>query len=360
MREAAGAALATGVDQFVSAFTLRRSKRSRAQSRTERLDHGERIAALETLAERHRAPRFETTPDVFFGRAGEAGPWLRAPVRQLRRGGRVVDVHWESGYEPLAEEQDVLAKLSSVKENAFAHARLYLHPTPRPTAILVHGYLGGAYPVEERAWPVRWLFDQLGLDLALVVLPYHGPRRGGRRPLLPASDPRITLEGFRQAVWDIISLRRALSARGAPAVGIMGMSLGGYTTSLALTADADLAFGVPFIPLASIADFAREGGRLTGTPAEQDAQHLAIERAHAPVSPFSRRPLVAPEAIHVVAARSDRITPPSHARRLAHHFDADMTTFYGGHLLQLGRRDAFRAIAKKLASRGLLSRPPAP
>lgn len=353
MRELAGSTLASSVDRFFANVALGRSQRSRARSRAESLGHGARMDALTRLAERHRAERFVQPPEELFGRAGRAGTWSRTPVRAVR-GGRVVDVRWRSGYEPLAEEPEVLERLASVPDNGWAHARLILHAEPRPTAILVHGYLGGSYAVEERAWPIRWLFERLGLDLAIPVLPFHGPRKAGARPMFPASDPRVNVEGFRQAVWDLVELRRGLAERGAPAVGMMGMSLGGYTTALALTADEGLAFGVPFIPLASIADFAREAGRLVGTPAEQAAQHAALEAAHAPVSPLSRRPLVESAAIRVVAARADRITPLSHARRLAEHFGAELTTFYGGHLLQLGRGEGFRDVARMLRARGLL------
>ncbi len=345
--------LASGVDRLFASVALGRSRRSRARSRAESLGHDERMDALARLIERHAAPRFTAPPEELFGRAGEAGAWLRTPVRAIR-GGTVVDVRWRSGYRPLAEEPDVLARWERDPANAWAHARLFLHPEPRPTALLIHGYLGGSYAVEERAWPVRWMFERLGLDLAIPVLPFHGPRRSGGRPMFPSSDPRLNVEGFRQAIWDLVSLRRALAACGAPAVGITGMSLGGYTTALALTADPAFAFGAPFIPLASIADFARDGGRLVGDSGEQDAQHAALEAAHAPVSPLLRRPLVPGDAVRVVAARADRITPVRHAERLAAHFDAELTTFEGGHLLQLGRAEGFRDIARLLRARGLL------
>ncbi len=355
MREAAASRLASGVDRFFASVALGRSKRSRARSRAESLGHAERMEALARLAERHAGPRFTAPPEELFGAAGTAGPWLRRPVRTLR-GGSVVDVRWRSGYRPLADEPEVLERLARHPDNDWGHARLYLHARPRPALILIHGYLGGSYAVEERAWPVRWMFERLGLDLAIPVLPFHGPRQVGRRPMFPASDPRVNVEGFRQAVWDLITLRRELTARGAPAVGIAGMSLGGYTTALTLTADPGFAFGVPFIPLASIADFARDGGRLVGAPEEMEAQHAALEAAHAPVSPLSRRPLVGGEAVRVVAARSDRITPVRHAERLAEHFDAALTTFEGGHLLQLGRADGFREIARLARARGLIER----
>lgn len=47
----------------------------------------------------------------------------------------------------------------------------------------------------------------------------------------------------------------------------MGMSLGGYSTSLLATVEPRLAFAVPIIPLASVADFALEQGQLGAAPA---------------------------------------------------------------------------------------------
>lgn len=354
MKALATSALASGFDRLVARVALSRSPRSRAASTSESLDHYARMERLEALRRRHENPAWTAPPHELFGQAGEAGQWERLRTRKID-GGEVVDVRWRSGYRPLADEPEVLTRLERRPDNDWAHARLWLHGEPRPTAMLLHGYLGGSYPVEERAWPVRWMFERLGLDLALPVLPHHGPRgKRGRRPLLPASDPRLTVEGFRQAAWDLLSLRRALTERGSPAVGVMGMSLGGYTTALALTADPELAFGVPFIPLASIADYARDGGRLVGLPSQQREQHEALERALAPVSPVHREPLIDPDAVLVVAGRADRITPPSHARRLAEHFDAPLHVFDGGHLLQIGRADAFREVARLLRRRELL------
>ena len=345
-----GARLASGVDQLVHSYALTGRKRRRTE---EALDHAQRVEALAALAERHRQPRFSAPPSIFFGDAGEPGPWLRTPVRSIS-GGRVVDVRWRSGYRPLADEAEVLSRLAREPDNEFGHARLWLHRRPRPAAILIHGYMGGPYSIEERAWPLRWMFERVGLDLALLVLPFHGPRKARRLPLFPHADPRVNLEAFRQAVHDVIALRRALTERGAPAVGVLGMSLGGYTTALSLTADPELAFGVPFIPLASIADFAREGGSLVGSAEQRAAQHTGIEQAHAPVSPLARPLLGDPARVRVVGGRADRITPLSHAERLAEHFGAELQTFHGGHLVQLGRGAAFRDVARMLRDRGLL------
>jgi len=313
------------------------------------------MEALEAIGVLHAEAPFDAPPEVFFGSAGVRGAWEEQHVRALP-GGRVIDVRWRSGYSPAAADPEVRRRYLAPPANEWAAARLWLHADrPRPTAILIHGYLGGSYRVEERAWPVRWMFERLGLDLAIPVLPFHGARGArGKRPLFPSSDPRINVEGFRQAIWDLISLRRALMERGAEAVGAMGMSLGGYTTALAMTADRELAFGVPMIPLASIADFARDAGRLVGSEDEQRAQHAALEQAHWPVSPFARPVCVDRSRLLILAGEADRITPASHAERLAAHFGAPVRVFPGGHLLQFGRAEGFREVARMLRDLELL------
>src|SRR5690606_2621728 len=139
--------------------------------------------------------------------------------------------------------------------NRVATARVFLHREPRPVAILVHGYLGGQFSVEQRVFPVEWLL-RIGLDVALFVLPFHGMRGDPERraaPPFPGSDPRMTNEGFRQAMADFRDLVHWFRERGHPSVGVMGMSLGGYTSALAATLEPELAFAIPIIPLASLA-----------------------------------------------------------------------------------------------------------
>jgi pimeloyl-ACP methyl ester carboxylesterase len=339
--------LASTVDQLGHVVALSRSERSKRRSSAESLGPEERARALTAIGERYA--EYVADPARFFLHPDVPSPEVR-DVRAFGEG-RVLDLDWHSAYEPFADE--ITDKYLAWENNRRVHARLFAHAKPRPTVVLIHGYLGGNHAFEERAWPIGWLFDK-GLDVVLFVLPLHGDRRASGRPKFPSSDPRITIEGFRQMVWDFRALERYLASRGATAVGAMGMSLGGYGTALLSTLVEELAFAVPFIPLASIADFARDGDRLVGTVSQRKRQHALLEAAFAVVSPLSRPSVVAPRGRLVVAARGDRITPPAHAMRLASHLDAPLSVFTGGHILQLGRRRGFRAVGRLLGQLGLL------
>ena len=343
---------ASQFDMAVSSMIVARSRSNRV-ARGESLGHDDRMRWLEKIDAIYGDRTHFAAPDDFFARKGPLEPEQIA-VRSFGRGGRVVDVCWRSRNRVFCE--DVSTVYLANRANHTVTSRMYLHnDRPRPVAVLVHGYLGGHFQWEERVWPIQWLFDR-GVDIVLATLPFHGVRGDVDRkgsPIFPGSDPRITVEGFRQAVVDTRDLVDVLTTNGAPAVGMMGMSLGGYTTALMATVEPRLAFAVPMIPLASLADFAREQGRLVGSDDEQDLQHVALERAHSVVSPLARPLRIAPERVLVLGAEGDRITPIDHARRIASHFDAPMETFVGGHLLQFGRGAAFRSVGRLIGNLGL-------
>ena len=320
-----------------------RFRDQRRPSRGERFSHDERMDALEAIREAYAAPDLWRDADACFTPPSPITSPLER-VRLLGEGVTVFDLAWPSEFSPYLVRDKYLA----YEANRTARARLYLGKEPRPAIVLIHGYLAGQWRLEERAWPIQWLSRRY--DLALALLPFHALRASPDvRPPFPGPDPRFTNEGFRQAILDLRALVRFLRARGAPGVGVMGMSLGGYTAALLSTIEPNLAFTTPIIPLASLADFAREQGRL-GTGENMRAQRDALEAAHRIVSPFARPPLVAKDRVLVVGAAADRITPIAHAERLAAHFQAKLVRMDGGHILQFGRADAFRAIGRWLTT----------
>jgi dienelactone hydrolase len=183
--------------------------------------------------------------------------------------------------------------------------------------------------------------------VVLFTLPFHGLRARlgqGAVPEFPGPDPRVNVEGFRQAMFDLQSLIDWLLQRGHARVGAVGMSLGGYMAALLASVEPRLDFVVPVIPLSSLADFAREQGSLSSVPEEAALQHTLLESIYRRVSPVARPACVPAERCLVLAAKADRVTPAAHARRLSVHLRAPLHSFYGGHLLQLGRAEAFERL----------------
>ncbi|MEZ4404828.1 MAG: hypothetical protein R3B06_32870 [Kofleriaceae bacterium] len=313
---------------------------------------------LVELAARYRDGTLGT-PSRFF--PAPPTPEIRANLDGTLFDARVEHLVWRSGYRPfLADHRDEHHRWV---ENHTAHARLYARGGGgNPAMVLIHGWGGGAWWLEERAFAVGYWVAR-GFDVCLFQLPFHGERapaavgRGARSgALFPSANVVRTNEAFGQAIWDLRGLAAFLRARGAAAVGAMGMSLGGYTTALWSTVDDTLAFAVAMIPAVSMSDlmwrhgeasWARRRAAAAGVSAELLAEVFEV---HAPTT----RPCLVPaDARMIVAGRGDRITPPDQAERLrAHWGGCPIHWFPGGHLAQVGRGDALRAVRHHLAAAG--------
>jgi pimeloyl-ACP methyl ester carboxylesterase len=325
------------LDVTLTRLTLSALRRKRTRLR----DISRRRPMYEQMAEEYAA----IDPAVFY-----AAP---PPIRTLREhvvrrlpGGTVFDLTWASDYEP---------RLASARErfrrwpvNDLAHARLFRHDgRGAPALIWIHGYRGGPFAIEERLCRAVSLFES-GFDVALFTLPFHGARAPLRMaPLFPSqgSVPR-TNEGMGQMAWDARGLIGWLRARGAGAVGIVGMSLGGYCASLLGTIEP-LDFLVPFVPMADITDAVVAHEAFRGVFVDDEVRE-ASRRSLTIHRPLARTPVVRPERVLVVGAAADQITGPSHAERLADHFGAEVAWFPGGHLLQYGRALGFQAMRRFL------------
>lgn len=340
---------AGAVDRAVTlAVQARNSARRSAASQSLGVD--QRVEALRGFVESYP----DSLGDEFFLTPRSISPVARELPRETGFA-RALDLSWASEYRPFLPQLG--ERYARCAENRAAGVRFLTSGDDRPVAILIHGYMAGSYPMEQRVWPLP-RFLRSGYDVALFTLPFHGVRANATRrgaPEFPGSDPRFSNEGFRQVIADLRNFVGWLRAQGRPAVGVMGMSLGGYTAALLATVDSGLSFCVPVIPLASLADFVREQGELSAAPDVAAVEHALLERVYRVVSPVDRKPLIHPSRTLVVAGKADRITPVTHARKLAAHFGSQLVSWHGGHLLQLGRNAAFRRVETLL--RELRGRP---
>jgi hypothetical protein len=386
--------LARGIDRVFAGAALNPPRLLRRRSAAESLGHDDRMRALSLIGGFYNRAEFIPRSGPFFAVPRPITP-AEYKVRKLGGEGEVVDLSWASEFEPLwstealvthfgswAKKELELAGINpgfSVRDiaalgvdrsapladkylrahaNRNGHARWYRHTGGRrPTVVILHGYMVGEYAIEERMWPVQKLFAS-GMDVVLSVLPFHGLRRSDSRgylpPAFPSGDPRFTIEGFRQLVFDHRALFDYLERTGVPALGLMGVSLGGYGASLLATLDDRVKLATLFIPLAAIEDFAHTHGRLIGSHAEQNLQREAMAKANWPVSPFSRPPLISGDQVVIIAGDADAITGSTHTARLTKHFNAELSPFLGGHLLHFGRTRAFEAMWRLLSRSGFV------
>jgi pimeloyl-ACP methyl ester carboxylesterase len=287
-------------------------------------------------------------------------------------GTQIADLAYPSTYVPFVPAAREL--LEKVSENDTVHARWWTSPTAstkgRPTIVLLHGWGGGNHWVTARSFVVPyWL--RHGYDVVAFVLPFHGARAPDIRrspirsgALFPSPNPLRTNEGFGQAIHDLRALSIWLRGRGASAVGAMGMSLGGYTTSLwASVAGGEdpggIDFAVAMIPAVSMARLMWRHGEQNPTrkrAANAGITEELLAETFAVHSPLTRPARLPAERLAVIAGRGDRITPPDQANDLAAHWGVRVVWFDGGHLAQVGRGDALRDVRRQLGGLGLAGR----
>ena len=247
-----------------------------------------------------------------------------SPIRGRRSGLELL--RFDSGWEPVVGEPGG-ERWRSFRANAEVPVRVLRHPgRPRPWLVAVHGQ-GMGRPSDDRMLRVLRLHEELGLNLALPVLPLHGPRAAGFAPdqqFVSNVHPVNNVLGLTQSVWDL--RRLLLWLRGdqeATAVGVLGLSLGSYACSLLSTVERDLACVVAVVPTSDLA-----GSLRSSEPALRSKRklHRALydERAtlvHRVVSPVARPCLVAPDRRFIVAGQADRIASPAGAAELWRHWD---------------------------------------
>ncbi len=347
----ASAALDRGVARFME---------RRMAPRTPKIDPGDARLRLIELARVYNAGTLGS-PSPFFPAPTLPVPEL-APFGDGPLGTQIVDLAFPSDYVPFfgGARDHYLA----VAENQVVHARWWTSDRGRPTIVLLHGWGGGNYWVTARSFVVPyWL--RHGFDVLAFQLPFHGNRAPGTGmgrsgALFPSPNPLRTNEGFGHAIYDLRALALFLRARGSSAVGVMGMSLGGYTTALwASVAGPEDAGGVDFavamIPAVSMAHLMWNHGETSPQRVRAAKAGITVDLladAFAVHTPTTRPARLPRERLFVIAGRGDRITPPEQAEALAAHWGSEILWFDGGHLAQVGRGDALRTVRRSLGTLG--------
>jgi pimeloyl-ACP methyl ester carboxylesterase len=208
----------------------------------------------------------------------------------------------------------------------------------RTWLVCAHGLgMGSNPPVDLRAFRASQLVRR-GVNVAVPVLPLHGPRATGRGrgEDLMTIDMVDSLHGIAQAVWDLRRVIAWLRATyGAEQIGVIGYSLGGLVASITAALEDDLACVIAGIPVVDLPHLFRRHSppdiaRLANA---HGVLGPAADEVHRVVSPLAMTCKVPFDRRYIFAGLADRMSTFGHARRLWTHWDRPAFASYaGGHV----------------------------
>ena len=261
-----------------------------------------------------------------------------------------------SGYVPHPDDPSS-AHWQELEANRTAHAWVLRHPEPRPWIVCVHGATMGRPRSDFQILKVAWLHHRLGLNVAMPILPLHGPRKV-RDAHFPSENVLHNQHGALQGVADV---RRTIawirSLPGDHRIALHGISLGGFTTSMVAGLEPDLdcaILGVAPVDLVKLLE--RHHG--AGHGHDLRARNFEVAAQLTPMlSPLRLQPLLPRERRFIYAGVADQLVDFStHVAPMIAHWDYPETFAYdGGHVgIGMARRlPGF--IARALAASGLIA-----
>lgn len=271
-------------------------------------------------------------------------PAAPSEVRIRRRTTRWLSfehLEFDSGYTPHRHEPGA-ARWQDYAPCRTAHAWLLRQPrgAARPWLVCIPGYGMGSPWIDCNVFRTVRLASELHLNVAIPVLPLHGPRRTGwmSGDGYFSGDCLDTLHAQAQAVWDVRRLIAWLRAGRATDIGVYGLSLGGYTTALLAGLDPALRCAIAGIPASDFIQLAQLHlpSSVLGAAVRHGFDWQIAARVLRVISPLALPARVPRQRRFLFAAIADRIVPLSQARRLWQHWQRPHALWYRGSHLSFG------------------------
>jgi pimeloyl-ACP methyl ester carboxylesterase len=242
---------------------------------------------------------------------------------------------------------------ASLEPNERVESRAWFHEDgPRPVVLFLHGFSAPDYRINKMWFSAQRYYDA-GLDVVFMNLPLHGGRLPSSAAFHGAAIIQPSLwrlsEACAQGVMDLRILIRYLLARGAPKVGIVGYSWGGFHASMLACLEPQTDFIVSIAPVVSIADLVMSWPTRTFFEESLDEPALMIRELRkilAPFTPLSHPLSIPKERVLLAASANDGIIPAIHTEALWEHFGRpEVYWSCGGHILYFDKeRVADRAL----------------
>lgn len=276
-------------------------------------------------------------------------PPAARPTRVSRKalGYAYEQLEFDSEYEPHAGEPG-RERWLSYQPCRRAHAWMIRQPREqRPWLVCIPGYGMGMPWVDQVAFQVPWLVQRMKLNVLIPVLPLHGPRRIARvsGDGFFAGDCLDTLHAETQAVWDVRRMIRWLRQESGEAIGVYGISLGGYTAALLAGLEDELNCVLAGVPCSDFITLAK----LHNPPALlREAETLGLDwqrlaQLYRVISPLAMEPRIGWRGRHLIAGSLDSIVPADQVELLWQHWERPHTVWYEGSHLSFTWEPAVRA-----------------
>ncbi len=308
----------------------------------EAIEMYESFGWLEKPVEYHRAPLPLELPQL-----------RSASTRTLR--GRIdyEAMSFDSEYEPALGEPG-RERWLDYYPNRTARAHVMRHPgAPRPWLVCIHGYQMGNALVDLGAFDAPYLHEKLGFNLVFPTLPLHGPRKIGRMSGdgFLSGDVLDSIHAESQGLWDIRRILGWVRAQEAPSIGVYGLSLGGYTTSMLVGVEDGLDFAIAGIPMTSMA-----GTYWNHLPDMSVREYLVngltkekLDVVTRVVDPTLLTPRVAHDRLAIFGGVGDRLVPAEHVANLERHWQSPASAWYQGSHVTFGREPHVRRLISDTA-----------
>ena len=238
-------------------------------------------------------------------------------------------------------------------ENNVAHGRLYRcgdNWQKRPTVILLHGWNDiinhrVRYPLMTRQ------INRHGFNAATLVAPFHferRPRQIGAWSNFLSPDILRTVEAVRQAIAETRAFAEWLRREGCPALGLMGVSLGGWLAGLTIGRDATFSCAVLLVPVARLDRLVAEAAFCRGLQPAFEGQPDGASKLNL----MRHRPAIPKTNVLLIEALYDLFVPAETMEELWSAWDQpEIWRLRCGHISILARPGLYGRIIRWMAPR---------
>ena len=219
-------------------------------------------------------------------------------------------------------------------ENNTVHGRFYRCAErwqERPTVLLLHGWNDATnhYVLFPR---LAAQFNRNGFNAATLEAPFHfqrRPRQLGAWSNFLCPDILRTVEAVRQTVSETRAFAEWLRQQGCPAVGLMGVSLGGWLAGLTVCHDALFSCAVLLVPVARLDRLLEEAAFCRGIRLAWKGRRVAAGKLNL----TEVRPAIPRQNILLIEAVHDLFVPAESMEELWRAWDQpDIWRLRHGHI----------------------------